>query len=110
MTQNVKFGFQDGKQVALYDFCRDPDGSGLQWYTPTGVIESLKGREQIGQETVEYDGRCSDTAEHSSHMGELVKRLVTVAPEGTTLVALVDGGSSVGTRTFSERLIGHFYR
>ena len=110
MAQDVKFGFQDKGKVNIYGFCSDSDGSDLQWYKPTDAVVSIEGREKIAHRTVSYEGKCSDVAEYNSHLGELAQELVSNAPEGTTLVALVVEASSCGTRTFSERLTGNFYR
>ena len=109
MTQDIKFGFKDGDKVTLYEFCSDPAGSRLQWYKPTDKVEVLEGRTEVGHMILKMEGKCSDTAEYHSRLGELAKALVTYAPEGTTLVALVSD-CSVGTRTFSEKLTDHFYQ
>ena len=110
MTEIIEFGYRKGNRVEIYEFCRDPDGPHLQWYKPTDAVVSIEGREKIAHRTVSYEGKCSDVAEYNSHLGELAQELVSNAPEGTTLVALVVEASSCGTRTFSERLTGNFYR
>ena len=110
MSKKIKFGFEEDGIVEIYDFCPDPDGSGLQWYTSTKEFEPLLGRKKIGQRTVNCDGVCTDVGEYNTHLGELAQRLVAEAPDGTSLVALVNSNSSCGTRTFSESLTADFYK
>ena len=109
MTEIIEFGYRKGNRVEVYEFCEDPDGSPLPWYRPTGIFRELAGKEQIASTTLSYEGRCVDTGEYVSHLGELAERLILESPKGTILVAL-DGRASVGTRTFSESLTGVFYK
>ena|SRR3989344_6616940 len=105
----IKFGFKVGTGVQIFEFCSDPDGTSLQWYRKTDEVVELSGRKLIAQRQLDFKGACHDTGVYYSHLGELAKRMVTEAPSGSSLVALVDS-SSCGTRTFRESLVGEYYR
>lgn len=107
--EKILFGTLEADQVEIFEFCDDPDGSGLLWFKPTEQKVSIDKYLCIGTDQQRYSGRCIDTGEYISQAGELLMLLLKRAPKGTAL-ATVKLSGSVGTRTFEEIVSVTFYR
>src|SRR3989338_178316 len=110
MTDEIPFGFMENGRVRLHEFYADPDGYGLHWYRPLDAVVDLAGREETGISIETYSGRCNDTAEYTSRLGEMGVHLLRNARKGTTLVVFDIPLSDSGTRTFRETLRATYYR
>ncbi len=97
------------EKVEKIELCQDPDGSGLLWSKTTGERLSTEGRETIGTDRREFQGKCFDTCEYYSHLGELIKQLSQVAPQGTSLM-VVETSTCSGTKTFFDEATATYYK
>ncbi len=108
--RQIELGFRNSQGVIKeFGFCPDPDGSSLPWFKFTGKVLSFEGYAEISSDSRIHSGKCDDTSEYTSHLGELMQELLSIAPEGTAMM-VVETESGCGTRTFSERADATFYK
>ena len=109
--QKVLIGFlEDDAEdvVTLCELSKDPGGSSLIWFRRTGEKVSLAHYQQLSMAENTHHGRCYDTGEHISHIGELIRSHHHEAPKDATLGIFRTEGN-VGTRTFQETVTMDFY-
>lgn len=97
-TSTLPFGILDGSEVRLMEFY---DDRGTLWFKATEEIVSLDGLRKISVESKQHDGRCIDTAEYISRIGEILFEVLQSPPESSTL-ATFTSDAWCGTKTFGE--------
>lgn len=104
----IQSGFLKDGKVHLVEFYTDHNADYMTWFKEIGDVIDLGDRCEIGNEQAKHRGRCYDTGEYISQVGETIKAFVDKAPKGTTLVVF-SYNTACGTRTYYEEVNAKYY-